>query len=70
RMEPHIERLRGEGHEIERYETWHDEKNAAMLAKYDQGLCGGVPFFFNTESGKHICGATAYDELKAWAQGK
>ncbi|MEY4744172.1 MAG: hypothetical protein RL272_117, partial [Candidatus Parcubacteria bacterium] len=39
-MEPHIERLRGEGHEIERYETWHDEKNAAMLAKYDQGLCG------------------------------
>ncbi len=70
RMEPHVERLRKEGHAIESYETWHDEKNAAMLAKYDRGLCGGVPFFFNTDSGKHVCGAVGYDELKAWAEGK
>ncbi len=70
RMEPLVERLRGERHKVESFETWHDEKNAAMLGKYDRGVCGGVPFFFNTDSGKHICGAVGYDELKAWAEGK
>lgn len=70
RMEPLIAKLEGEGHKVERYETWHDEKNAAMLAQYDRGFCGGVPFFFNTDSGKWICGATDYESLKAWAEGK
>jgi len=69
RMEPLIDKLAAEGLKVERYETWHDEKNAAMMEKYDRGLCGGVPFFFNTDSGKSICGATDYDSLKAWAQG-
>ena len=69
RMEPLIDKLAAEGLKVERYETWHDEKNAAMMEKYDRGLCGGVPFFFNTDSGKWICGATDYDSLKAWAQG-
>jgi len=70
RMEPLIAQLEGEGHKVEKYETWHDEKNAAMLEKYDRGFCGGVPFFFNTDSGKWICGATDYESLKAWASGK
>jgi thiol-disulfide isomerase/thioredoxin len=70
RMEPLIERLAGEGLKVDRFETWHDEKNAAELEKHDRGFCGGVPFFINTDSGKWICGATDYDHLKAWAEGK
>lgn len=70
RMAPLVEQLRAEGFTVEQYETWHDEKNAEMLQKYDRGLCGGVPFFFNTDSGKFICGGTDYEELKKWAEGK
>ena len=70
RMEPLIAKLETEGHKVERFETWHDEKNAKKLEEYDRGYCGGVPFFFNTDSGKWICGATDYDSLKAWAEGK
>lgn len=70
RMAPLIEQLRSEGFVVEQFETWHDAANAAKLAEYDRGLCGGVPFFFNTESGKHLCGGTDYATLKAWAEGK
>ena len=31
--------------------------------------CGGVPFFYNKESHRWICGATTYDNLKAWGAG-
>ena len=58
------------GVKVEKYETWHDETNTEKMKEYDTGLCGGVPFFFNTESGKFICGETEYQELKAWAEGK
>lgn len=70
RMAPLVDTLRGEGFEVEQRECWHDDANAELLAKYDRGHCGGVPFFMNTESGKWICGATDYDRLKAWAEGK
>lgn len=69
RMAPLVEKLRGEGFAVEQFETWHDARNAEKLAEYDRGLCGGVPFFFNTESGKWICGAADYARLKAWAEG-
>ena len=29
---------------------WSDEQNAKKLEQYDKGLCGGVPFFFNTDT--------------------
>jgi thiol-disulfide isomerase/thioredoxin len=70
RMAPLVERIEKEGFAVERYETWHDKKNAEKLAEYDRGLCGGVPFYFNTESKKHICGETDYGSLRAWAEGK
>jgi thiol-disulfide isomerase/thioredoxin len=65
-----VERLEKEGFSIEKFETWHNEQNAAKMKEYDTGLCGGVPFFFNTDSKKFICGETGYEELKAWAEGK
>jgi hypothetical protein len=55
------------GVKLEKYEVWHDEANAKKLQEYDKGLCGGVPFYFNTDTSKYICGESSYDELKAWA---
>ncbi len=69
-MEPLLKRLEKEGFKFERFETWHNAENKLKLWDYDKGFCGGVPFFFNTESGKWICGETSFEELKAWAQGK
>ena len=69
-MEPIIAQVNKDtGAGIERLEVWYDEKNAAILAEHDKDLCGGVPFFMNTESKKWICGEATYDELKAWATG-
>lgn len=67
-MKPLVERLRKEeGVEIRSLEVWHDEANAAEMAKYDKGNCGGVPYFHDTESGEFICGETGYEDLKRWA---
>jgi len=68
-MAPLVDRLKGEGVSIEQYEVWHNEENAKKMQEYDKDLCGGVPFFFNTGTGKFICGSTSYEDLKQWAQG-
>lgn len=69
-MMPLVERLEKElGIKVERHETWHDPANAELVKRYDTGLCGGVPFFFNTDSGKWICGEADYEELMNWAKG-
>lgn len=65
-----VEKLKKEGLEVEQYEVWNNAENAKKMEEYDQGLCGGVPFFYNTESKKHLCGSVDYEELKAWAEGK
>ncbi len=68
RMDIHVEKLEKEENvKVEKFETWHNEENAIKMAEYDKGLCGGVPFFFNTESKKWICGETNYENLKSWA---
>lgn len=68
RMEPKVSQLESEtGVKVDKFEVWHDEANARKMEEYDKGLCGGVPFFFNTDSGKYICGESSYEELKAWA---
>lgn len=68
-MDPLVKRLEEElGVKVERYETWHDEANEAKRASYDNGRCGGVPFFVNTDTDEVICGEVSYDELKAWAR--
>lgn len=68
-MFPLVEKLEQEtGVKIEKYETWHNEENARQLDEYDQGLCGGVPFFFNTETKDFLCGETSYEKLKEWAK--
>ena len=70
-MQPLIERLeKEENAKIERLEVWHNADNAKKMEEYDKNLCGGVPFFFNTETKQHICGEASYEELKSWALGK
>ena len=68
-MKPIVDKLNEEGLNIQRLEVWHDAENAALMEKYDQGRCGGVPYFYNTKTGKSLCGAQDYETIKAWAQG-
>ena len=69
KIEPLLERLEDElGVTVTRLEVWHNQANATLLKKYDQGFCGGVPFFYNTRSTKWLCGEPSYEILKEWAQ--
>lgn len=67
-MFPLVEKLEKELKiKIDKLEVWHDSKNRKIMEKYNKLRCTGVPFFYNEKSGKYICGAVPYDELKAWA---
>jgi hypothetical protein len=67
-MKPLVTQLeKEEGVKVEQLETWHNRENEKKRQQYDIDLCGGVPFFFNTESKDWICGSTDYDSLKKWA---
>ena len=71
RMRPVMEKLeKEEGIKFKEIEVWHNAKNAALMEQYDRGFCGGVPFYFNTETGQGICGEVDYEKLKRWALGK
>lgn len=66
-MFPLIDKLSKEGIKIEKLETWHNEENADLLKSFDTGLCGGVPFFYNTETKKFLCGEATEKQLREWA---
>jgi hypothetical protein len=66
-----VERLeKEEGIKVEGLEVWHNKENKKRLLELDKGLCGGVPFFFNTQSRQWICGEESYETLKKWAKGE
>ncbi len=70
-MEPVVERLKDEEEvEILKLEVWHNEKNAALMHQYDRDQCGSVPFFYNSHTGRWLCGIIKYEKLKEWAMGK
>lgn len=70
-MKPLVEKIEKKlGVTFEKYEVWNDEDNAKKMAEIDKGLCGGVPFFFNTESKHYICGSCDETALKALVEGK
>ncbi|MBM5789472.1 hypothetical protein FJZ23_00045 [Candidatus Parcubacteria bacterium] len=66
-MMPLVDKLIEEGLPLKKYETWHDKKNAELLEEKDKGACGAVPFFYNDETGKTICGAASEEEVRTWA---
>lgn len=53
---------------IEKYEVWNSEENAEKMKEYDKGLCGGVPFFINTDNGEFLCGGVEEEEFMAWVE--
>ena len=67
---PIVDKLIKEGKNIQKMETWHEKDNAEKMSKYDKGLCGGVPFFYNEESEKWIWGEASEEEIRAWAESK
>eukprot|EP00304_Pavlova_gyrans_P004415 CAMPEP_0206053892 /NCGR_PEP_ID=MMETSP1466-20131121/36819_1 /ASSEMBLY_ACC=CAM_ASM_001126 /TAXON_ID=44452 /ORGANISM="Pavlova gyrans, Strain CCMP608" /LENGTH=126 /DNA_ID=CAMNT_0053429079 /DNA_START=1 /DNA_END=377 /DNA_ORIENTATION=- len=71
-MVPYIRRVEKEcGCKIRRFETWsHPEHEKLRQICDSRAGCGGVPFFYNKETRRWICGATTYDNLKRWASGK
>src|SRR3989344_222725 len=71
-MFPDIEKLeQEEGVKVKKLEIWHDSKNRARYDKCNNIIkCTGVPFFYNENTKKSICGAVNYFELKKWAKGK
>jgi thiol-disulfide isomerase/thioredoxin len=56
--------------EVKQLEVWNDQDNAEKMQEFDDGKCGGVPFFYNTETEEWICGETDMETLKDWASGK
>lgn len=70
KMTPLVEKLKSEGMEIETLEVWQNENNAKRMAELDKGLCGGVPFFYNTETKTYLCGEASWEDLKVWATNK
>ena len=69
-LEPIVKRLEDEGIKVLQLEVWQNEENARQMAECDKGLCGGVPFFYNTETRSFLCGESTYDDLKSWATSK
>ncbi|MBI2564431.1 thioredoxin family protein [Candidatus Woesearchaeota archaeon] len=56
---------------IARLEVWHNSKNDELRQEYDKHFsCEGVPFFFNTQTKKGLCGRQDYKKLKEFFGGK
>ncbi len=70
-MKPMIEKIEKDlGVTIEKLEVWNNAENAKRLEAIDDGLCGGVPFFYNTETKAFICGSSDEVTVTAWAKGE
>ncbi len=71
RMHELVEKMEKElGVKVDTFEIWHNKENEKKLIELDQDRCGGVPFFYNTQTEKWICGEASYEILKAWAKGE
>ena len=66
-MFPHIDRVEDETDvKVVKVEVWHNAENAKIKEEFDRDFCGGVPFAYNTETGKWICGAVDYEAFREW----
>ncbi len=70
-MNPMVEKVEKDlGVTIEKLEVWNNEENAKRLEGIDNGLCGGVPFFYNEETKTFICGSSDEETVTRWAKGE
>jgi hypothetical protein len=57
-----------EGLKVEELEVWHNKENMALVKKFDvNDGCGGLPFYYDDQTKKWLCGEVKYEELKEWA---
>jgi thiol-disulfide isomerase/thioredoxin len=69
-MEDKVQEIQDEEEaEIEQLEVWNNQENAEKQQELDDGKCGGVPFFYNTDSDEWICGETDKETLVTWVNG-
>ncbi|AFZ80701.1 hypothetical protein BEWA_001080 [Theileria equi strain WA] len=48
-----------------------NEDHYRLFLKLDKRTkCGGLPFYYNMVTHRHICGATTYQNLRAWAENR
>lgn len=70
RMHKLVEKLeKEEGVKVDAIEVWNNKENEEKLLAIDKDMCGGVPFFYNTQTKEFICGEEEYAKLKEWALG-
>eukprot|EP00187_Rhodella_violacea_P006720 CAMPEP_0174898376 /NCGR_PEP_ID=MMETSP0167-20121228/21310_1 /TAXON_ID=38298 /ORGANISM="Rhodella maculata, Strain CCMP736" /LENGTH=199 /DNA_ID=CAMNT_0016138937 /DNA_START=36 /DNA_END=631 /DNA_ORIENTATION=+ len=71
-MQPLIKRVEEELKiPVRQFEVWYNEDNLRLLQTLDKfNACGGVPYYFNKRTRGWICGATDWDNFKAWAEGR
>lgn len=70
-MKPVIEEVERElGVTFEKLEVWDNEENARKLEEVDRGRCGGVPYFYNSETDKFVCGATSKENIIKLVKGE
>jgi len=70
RMKPTVEKFEKK-HKIilTKIEVWHSEENNKTMEDIPEfKQCGGVPFFYNKETRKFICGECSLEELENWAK--
>ena len=72
RMHELVEKLEKEiGVTIDAFEVWHNKENEKKMEQISCfNDCGGVPFFYNTETKKFICGETDYETFRKWGKGE
>lgn len=71
RMHELVEKFeKEEGVKVDTFEIWHNKENEKKLLEIDKDMCGGVPFFYNEQTKKFICGEADYETLKAWGLGQ
>jgi hypothetical protein len=68
-MEPLNRELAREGFNMKRFEVWYNTRNTELMQHLDLGRCGGVPYYYNKNTKRFICGATDINNLRNWAAG-
>jgi len=72
KMDKIVNQLNEEGFNIKKLEVWDNKENDNFMISLDKGddECGGVPFFYNENNNKSLCGEVSYNKMKEWAEGK
>lgn len=49
--------------ELTRINVEENEETKVLFDSLAEGVCPGVPFMYNQENGKHICGVVKFGEI-------